>query len=72
MSEDHVIPDADELDYLAWFRQNADFGPASGDVIMYMDEDFGPASGDVIMYMDEDFERETGTRVPKTWRYEEE
>ena len=57
MSEDHVIPDADELDYLAWFRQNADFGPASGDVIMYMDEDF---------------ERETGTRVPKTWRYEEE
>ena len=57
MSENHVIPDATELEYLKWFRQHADFGPADCEVKTYMHEDF---------------EKETGTRVPKNWRYEEE
>jgi hypothetical protein len=43
---------ATELEYLTWFHQNADFGPASSDV-----ED----------QMKEDFIRETGKNIPKGW-----
>lgn len=50
-------PDADELEYLSWFRCNADFGPAHGDVVGYMDQIF---------------ESETGKRVPTGWRNDEE
>ncbi len=49
------IPEATELEYLKWFRINADFGPADGDVQSYMDERF---------------EEKTGKRVPKNWRQE--
>lgn len=42
-----------EIDYLYWFRINADFGPADGDVKNIMDEDY---------------EAETGNKVPKGWR----
>lgn len=31
---------ASELEYLRWFRNNADFGPADGDVIDAMHEQF--------------------------------
>lgn len=51
------MTDASELEYLVWFRQNADFGPAHGDVIYYMDAQF---------------EKDTGNRVPKEWRSDEE
>lgn len=47
--------EATELEYLTWFRQNADFGPADADVIAIMDEQF---------------EKETGKRVPEGWRAE--
>lgn len=45
---------ADELEYLRWFRVNADFGPADGDV---NDE------------MSERFIRETGKDLPEGWNY---
>jgi hypothetical protein len=45
---------ATELEYLKWFRHNADFGPAEGDVIEYMNEQF----------MDE-----TGKNLPEGWNY---
>lgn len=48
--------DASELEYLKWYRQNIDFGPAHGDVILCLDEQF---------------EEESGKRVPKNWRDEE-
>ena len=44
---------ATELEYLEWFRCNADFGPAHEDVIQILDEEF---------------EEETGKLVPKGWR----
>ena len=44
-----------ELKYLRWFKQNADFGPADGDVHMIMDEQY---------------EKETGNKVPANWRQE--
>ncbi|CAB4212810.1 hypothetical protein UFOVP1444_32 [uncultured Caudovirales phage] len=47
--------EATELEYLKWFKINADFGPADGDV-QYI--------------MNENFESETGKRVPKNWRQE--
>ena len=43
---------ATELEYLRWFRHNADFGPASGEVIGIMDRDFM---------------RETGKNLPEGW-----
>lgn len=46
---------ATELEYLEWFRLNADFGPGEGDVIYCMHENF---------------EKETGKKVPKNWRDE--
>jgi hypothetical protein len=45
---------ATELEYLTWFRINADFGPADGDVIEYMNQQF----------MDE-----TGKNLPEGWNY---
>ncbi|MBU2177688.1 MAG: hypothetical protein KJ556_21560 [Gammaproteobacteria bacterium] len=44
--------EASELEYLTWFCQEADFGPASGDVVFDMQKRF---------------EEETGKRVPKCW-----
>lgn len=49
--------EATELEYLKWFKINADFGPADGDVQFIMDQNF---------------EEETGKRVPKGWRQDEE
>jgi len=45
---------ATELEYLKWFRINADLGPAEGDVI----DD-----------MNERFMSETGKNLPKGWNY---
>ncbi len=47
--------EATELEYLTFFHQNADFGPA----------DF-----DVKMDIQERFEIETGKKVPASWKYE--
>lgn len=49
--------EATELEYLKWFRINADFGPADGDV-QYL--------------MNQRFEKETGKLLPKGWRNEDE
>jgi hypothetical protein len=46
-----------ELDYLRWFKQNADFGPADGDVHAIMDEQYT---------------KETGKPVPTDWAQERE
>jgi hypothetical protein len=51
-----MIPEATELEWLKWFFQRADFGPADGDV-RYM--------------LEEAFERKTGKRVPKSYRRHE-
>lgn len=45
---------ASELEYLKWFRCNADFGPADSDVKFNMDNAF----------MDE-----TGKNLPEGWNY---
>jgi hypothetical protein len=45
----------EELEYLRWFRINADFGPSEGDVIIGMEERY---------------EEETGNKVPEQWKYE--
>jgi len=45
---------ATELEYLKWFRLEADFGPADGDVKEYMDRKFM---------------RETGKNLPEGWNY---
>jgi hypothetical protein len=52
MEEPRILREASEMEYLVWFRCNADFGPASGDVIHYMHKDF---------------EKEMGMMVPKGW-----
>jgi hypothetical protein len=49
------MEEASELEYLKWFRCNADFGPADGDVKIIMERNF---------------ERATGKKVPERWRYE--
>jgi hypothetical protein len=54
MSEQEKL-EATELEYLRWFAQNADFGPADGDVHYFMQQKF---------------EKETGKSVPENWRYE--
>lgn len=46
----------EELLYLRWFKQNADFGPADSDVHMLMNQAY---------------ERDTGKRVPDGWRHDE-
>ena len=48
---------ASELEYLKWFRIEADFGPAHGDVIGWMDERF---------------KEETGKNLPEGWGEEDE
>ena len=48
---------ATELEYLTWFRQNADFGPADGDVKDSMDQQFM---------------QETGKLLPKGWNFDSE
>jgi hypothetical protein len=45
----------DELEYLKWFKQNADFGPADSDVHAIMDEQYT---------------LETGKPVPTDWAQE--
>ena len=45
---------ATELEYLRWFVQDADFGPAHGDVVDAMNERF--------MF-------ETGKNLPEGWNY---
>ena len=45
---------ASELEYLKWFRHNADFGPAECDVIDWMNEKFM---------------KETGKNIPEGWNY---
>lgn len=47
---------ATELEYLKWFRCNADFGPAEGDVIDGLNERF----------MDQ-----TGKNLPEGWNYDQ-
>lgn len=47
---------ATELEYLRWFRINADFGPASEDVIYLMNQQF---------------KKETGKELPAGWDGEE-
>ena len=48
-------PEATELEYLRWFRVNADFGPSDGEVKYIMDKEF---------------EKETGKKVPRNWHSE--
>lgn len=48
---------ATELEYLKWFYNNADFGPADGDVRHYMDEKF---------------KRQTGKELPEGYEDDEE
>jgi len=43
---------ATELEYLKWFRLNADFGPGEGDVINAMNDQFM---------------RQTGKNLPEGW-----
>jgi len=45
---------ATELEYLKWFRCNADFGPADGDVQDHMNR----------MFM-----KESGKNLPEGWNY---
>jgi len=46
---------ATELEWLKWFAQNADFGPADGDV------------KDI---MRQQFQKETGKLMPEGWNYD--
>lgn len=48
---------ATELEWLTWFAQNADFGPADSDVRDAMKRRF---------------KRETGKRLPEGWNYNSE
>lgn len=50
------MEEATELEYLKWFRCNADFGPGHGDATAGLDRQF---------------ERETGKKVPFNWRGED-
>jgi hypothetical protein len=45
-----------ELHYLQWFKRAADFGPADSDIHEMLDERY---------------ELESGNKVPKQWRVEE-
>lgn len=46
---------ATELEYLKWFRNNADFGPAHEDVVYLLNEAFMKA---------------TGKKLPKGWEHD--
>lgn len=48
-------PEATELEWLRYFHSWADFGPAHGDVMMILQESF---------------EKETGKKVPLSYKYE--
>jgi hypothetical protein len=50
-----MLERATELEYLRWFRINADFGPADSDV-----QDI----------MNEKFINESGKNIPEGWNYE--
>lgn len=39
---------ATELEYLTWFRCNAEFGPAEDDVIQIMNEQFRAETGKLL------------------------
>ena len=39
---------ASEIEYLKWFYANADFGPADGDVRVYMNQSFVEATGKAL------------------------
>lgn len=39
---------ATELEYLKWFYQNVDFGPAHGDVIYCLNERFKKKTGKIL------------------------
>lgn len=44
-----------ELDYLRWFYDNADFGPADGDVRHYLNEQYVSEGGKIpAAYQDEE------------------
>jgi hypothetical protein len=60
MGECEVNERADELEYLIWFFQNADFGPADSDVRLAMNQGFVEATGKAlpIGYEDEGYEGE--------------
>lgn len=47
------MPEATELEYLRWFFENSDFGPADYEVKEIMEDDF---------------QRRTGKNVPKSCR----
>ncbi len=55
MPKTKTLPRATELEYLKWFRLNADFGPADGDV-KYL--------------MNKQFTEETGKALPEGWEDE--
>jgi hypothetical protein len=38
----------DELEYLKWFKQNADFGPADSDVHAIMDRQYTMQTGNLV------------------------
>lgn len=44
-AEEMVSITKQEYDYLKWFRCEADFGPAHGDVIYFMHRDYKAAGG---------------------------
>ena len=50
-----VADEARELEYLRWFKQNADFGPSNSDIHKGIDAYYC---------------KETGNDVPKNWRQE--
>jgi hypothetical protein len=56
MEKDIMRNRATELEYLKWFRINADFGPADGDVKDWMNQCFIT---------------ETGLNLPEGWNYAE-
>lgn len=56
MANKTTRPRATELEYLKWFRHNADFGPAEGDVIDSMNERFM---------------EKTGKNLPEGWNFEQ-
>ncbi len=56
MTKKPTLPRATELEYLTWFRLNADFGPADGDVKYIMNQQFT---------------EETNKALPEGWEGEE-
>lgn len=44
---DKIEVDKAEYDYLLWFFTSADFGPAHGDVMLYMNEQYVSDGGTI-------------------------